>query len=143
MITPEEYEKLQEISALLNEAYEHYFSYEGHCKSYEGTIQIDFGNYWGRTDDPTNLTIQSVHISSYVFCTQGRHEYFDSVDEALQEVRKWHANEMAYDPNTPEEIEMREYFDAQAAELLTSLMEQGKLEIHLISDEDLEDNEKR
>lgn len=128
-MTPEDYAKIQSISQMLNEAYEHYFSYEGHCKSYEGTIQIDYGNFWERNEDPSNLTIKGVHISSYVFCSQGRHEHFDSVDEALEAVTKWHKDEMAYDPNTPEEIENREEMDKLAYEFVTNMNQSGRLQI--------------
>ena len=132
-MTPDEYTKLQEISRLLNEAYKHYFSYEGHCKSSEGHIEVSYGNYWERSENPSDLKITSVSIYSYVLCTDGREAYFDSVDEALETVKEWHANEMAYDPNTPEEEEMREYFDQMSAEFLNNMMEQGKLTIHAVS----------
>jgi hypothetical protein len=129
-------EKLSEISRLLDEAYKHYFSYEGHCKSSEGYIHVEYGNYWDRSDNPTDLKIKSVHIYSYVFCSQGRSEDFDSVDEALATVRGWHAAEMAYNPNTPEAIENRRLMDEMAGEFIQKMMEDGKLHIHKLGEED-------
>lgn len=122
-------EKLQEISRLLDEAYTHYFSYEGHCKSSEGFISIEYGNLWDRRDNPLELPIKNVHIYSYVFCEEGRSQDFDTLDEALETVREWHAREMEYDPNTPEAIENREEMDRIAGEFISKMMENGKLTI--------------
>lgn len=122
-------EKLQEISRLLDEAYTHYFSYEGHCKSSEGFISIEYGNLWDRRDNPLELPIKNVHIYSYVFCEQGRSQDFDTLDDALETVREWHAREMEYDPNTPEAIENREEMDRIAGEFISKMMENGKLTI--------------
>lgn len=122
-------EKLQEISRLLDEAYTHYFTYEGHCKSSEGFISIEYGNLWDRRDNPLELPIKNVHIYSYVFCEEGRSQDFDTLDEALETVRGWHAREMEYDPNTPEAIENREEMDRIAGEFISKMMENGKLTI--------------
>lgn len=130
-------EKLQEISRLLDEAYTHYFTYEGHCKSSEGFISIEYGNLWDRRDNPLELPIKNVHIYSYVFCDQGRSQDFDTLDEALETVRGWHAREMEYDPNTPEAIENREEMDRIAGEFLSTMMEKGKLTIIDVTPEEL------
>jgi hypothetical protein len=129
-------EKLQEISRLLDEAYKHYFSYEGHCKSSEGWISVNYGNYWDRYDNPSEMPIKGVEIYSYVFCEQGRSQDFDSLDEALETVRDWHAKEMAYDYNAPEEVAAREEMDQFAAEWLQEMQASGKLEVHIIGNED-------
>lgn len=134
-------EKLQEISRLLDEAYKHYFSYEGHCKSYEGHISISYGNYWDRQGNPTSLPVTGIHISSYVFGGIDRGQDFDTIDEALEAVREWHAREMEYDPNTPEAIENREIMDQIAGEFIASMMEQGRLTVIEIG-EDGEQKEK-
>lgn len=122
-------EKLQEISRLLDEAYTHYFTYEGHCKSSEGFISVEYGNLWDRRDNPLELPIKNVHIYSYVFCREGRSQDFNTLDEALETVRGWHAEEMSYDPNTPEAIENREEMDRIAAEFIQNMMDKGKLTI--------------
>jgi hypothetical protein len=124
-----DFEKLAEISRLLDEAYKHYFSYEGHCKSSEGYMHVEYGNYWDRSDNPTELKVKSVHIYSYVFCRQGRSEDFNSIDEALDAVRGWHADEMAYDPNTPEAIENNRLMDEMASEFISKMMEEGRLTV--------------
>lgn len=129
-------EKLSEISRLLDEAYKHYFSYEGHSKSSEGYIHVEYGNYWDRSDNPTDLKIKSIHIYSYVFCSQGRSEDFDSVDEALATVRGWHATEMAYNPKTPDAVENNRLMDEMAAEFIQKMMDDGKLYIHKLGDKD-------
>lgn len=127
-MTPDEHKKLQEISRLLREAYDHYFEYEGHCKSSEGRIEISYGNLWER-ENPYDLSIKSVYIYSYVFCRDGRSKSWDTVDEALEEVRGWHAEEMAYDFNSPEAIENRRLEDEMAAEFLEKMMASGRLTI--------------
>lgn len=137
-MTSTDMEKLQEISRLLDEAYTHYFTYEGHCKTSEGAISIEYGTLWDRRDNPTELPIKNVHIYSYVFCTQGRSQDFDTLDEALETVRGWHAEEMAYDPNTPEAIENREIMDRMAGEFLSTMMEKGKLHIIEVTDDEQE-----
>lgn len=129
-------EKLQEISRLLDEAYKHYFEYEGHCKSSEGWISVEYGTYWDRSDNPSELPIKGVEIYSYVFCEQGRSQDFESLDEALETVREWHAKEMAYDYNAPEEVAAREEMDQFAAEWLQEMQASGKLEVHIIGNED-------
>ena len=129
-------EKLAEISRLLDEAYKHYFSYEGHCKSSEGHITVEYGNYWDRSDNPSNVEVKSISIYSYVFCTEGRSQDFDSIDEALETVQGWHANEMAYDPNTPEAIENRRLMDEMAGEFISKMMEDGRLTVIEVGDED-------
>ena len=138
-MTPDEFSKLQEISRLLKEAYDHYFEYEGHCKSAEGQIEVSYGNLWER-ENPYNLSIKSVYIYSYVFCRDGRSKSWDTVDEALEEVRGWHAEEMAYDYNSPEAIENRMLEDQMAAEFLSEMLESGRLTIIDVGDEEEDSN---
>ena len=135
-MTPDDYSKLQEISRLLNEAYDHYFQYEGHCKSSEGRIEVSYGNLWDRQDNPDNLPIESIYIYSYVFCRDGRSKTWDSIDDALEEVRGWHAEEMAYDFNSPEALENQRLMDEMAGEFLDEMMQSGRLTVHYV---DLED----
>jgi hypothetical protein len=101
-------EKLIEIRRLLKEAYDHYFDYsDGHCKSGEGHISVDFGNYW---DDPKcEMKISSIAIYSYVFGS-GRLHHFDTLDEALKTVKTWHEEEMNHDYEKDERAE-KEYWD--------------------------------
>jgi len=130
----EDYEKLEEISRLLDEAYNHYFQYESHCKSSEGHISIEYGNLWDRKDD--GLKINNVHIYSYVFCREGRSQDFDSLDNALATVREWHKDEMAYDYNAPEVLAARDELDNLATVWIDEMIESGKLEIHMVGEED-------
>ena len=130
----EDYEKLEEISRLLDEAYNHYFQYESHCKSSEGHISIEYGNLWDRKDEGIRIT--GVSIYSYVFCREGRKEYFDSLDDALTTVRQWHKDEMAYDYNAPEEVAAREEVDEMFGVWLKEMQEEGRLEIHIVGEED-------
>lgn len=125
---------MQEISRLLREAYDHYFEYDAHCKSAEGNIEVSYGNLWER-EDPNDISIKSVYIYSYVFCREGRGKTWDTVDEALEEVRGWHAEEMAYDYNSPEAVEIRELEDKMAAEFLEKMMQSGRLTIVDVSED--------
>ena len=137
---PEEFRKLQEISRLLNEAYDHYFEYEGHHKSSEANIEISYGNLWDRESNPYDLRIKSVHVYSYVFCREGRSKTWDSVDAALEEVRGWHAEEMAYDYNSPEALENQRLMDEMAADFFEKMIDSGRLTIVEVSGDD-EDEE--
>ena len=133
-MTPEDMQKLEEISRLLDEAYAHYFEYEGHCKSSEGHISIGFGNIWDRQEK--GIAIEYIDIYSYVFCRQGRSQLFESIDEALETVKQWHKDEMAYDYNAPEEIAAREEVDEMFGVWLKEMQEDGRLEIHIEVEED-------
>lgn len=90
-----DFQKLIEIRKLLKEAYDHYFeNTDGHCKSQEGHISVEFGNYW--EDQECQMKITSVNIYSYVFGNSRSH-YYDTVDEALEVVKRWHKEEMNTD----------------------------------------------
>lgn len=138
-MTPEEHEALKEISRLLREAYDHYFEYEGHCKSSEGRIEVSYGNLWER-EDPNDLKVRSIYIYSYVFCRGDRSKTWDTIGEALEEVRGWHAEEMAYDYNSPEAQENQRLMDEMAAEFLEKMIDSGKL---TIVDVDLSDEDEQ
>lgn len=86
---------LAEIRRLLTEAYEHYFANsDGHCKSSEGAIAVHYPPFFWREDEPDQEP--SVEVYSYVLGPSRSH-YFKNSAEALTEVRKWHASEMACD----------------------------------------------
>lgn len=141
-MTPDEYAKVQEISRLLHEAYDHYFKYEGHCKSAEGHIQVSYGNFWER-EDPSALTVKGISIYSYVFCRNGRSKDWDTIDEALEEVRGWHAEEMSYDYESEEAVENRRLEDEMAAAFLKEMMDSGRLtiiDVPAIDDDEEEEN---
>lgn len=102
-----DFNKLLLIRKLLKEAYDHYFEHgDGHCKSAEGQISIHFGNYW---QDKEGLSIRSIEIYSYVLGPTRTH-YFDTIDEALDTVKKWHKNEIEFDYEQSEKDE-QEYWD--------------------------------
>lgn len=101
-------EKLIEIRRLLKKAYDHYFDHsDGHCKSGEGHISVDFGNYWD--DAKCEMKISSIGIYSYVFGS-GRLHHFDTLDEALKTVKRWHEEEMNHDYEK-DEREEKEYWE--------------------------------
>lgn len=89
--------KLAALRDLLSEAYEHYFATsDGHCKSSEGAISVNWPPFFWRDDEPEVKSGPSVSIYSYVLGPHRDH-HFATIDEALAEVRKWHAQEMATD----------------------------------------------
>lgn len=96
LITQDFLNKLTEIQRLLAEAYEHYFKYsDGYCKSSEGAVTISLPAYfWVEEEDRE----PAVEVWSYALGPSRSH-WFDTVDDALAEVRKWHAAEMAMDHN--------------------------------------------
>jgi hypothetical protein len=87
-----DFHKLIKIRKLLKEAYDHYFEYsDGHSKSSEGSISIEFGDYWN--DKNCECKITGVNIYSYVLGSSRLH-YFDNLDKALDTVVQWHSEEM-------------------------------------------------
>lgn len=87
-------QNLAEIRRLLSEAYEHYFAgSDGHCKSLEGQISIDYPEFFWRLDAGDPAASPRISIYSYVFA-RGRREHFENSQEALDTVREWHAEEM-------------------------------------------------
>ena len=109
MFTPEEKQNLNEIMRLLDEGLKHYLTYESHCKSSEGHVAVtyDFDNSWHRFENPIKPTM-TVSVYSYALGPHRNHD-FDSIEEALEEVRKWHAAEMSFDPEVEGEdgVEMK------------------------------------
>ena len=102
-------EKLIKIRQLLKEAYDHYFKYsDGHCKSGEGHISIEFGDYW--SDKKCELKITGVSIYSYVLGPSRSH-YFDTLDEALETVVQWHKDEMNTDYDEYGEPQIGRYLE--------------------------------
>lgn len=87
---------IRELHRLLDEAYAHYFEHsDGHCKSSEGYIRVDFNNYFDRRDGQP-LKIEGVGVYSYALGPDRMHD-FDSPAEALTAVRKWRAQQLATD----------------------------------------------
>ena len=84
-------EELDELARLLDEATAHAFERGGVGKSAEGRIALNLGDYEDRQLEP--LKIRSVHVYSYMLGPSRDHE-FDTVTDALAEVRLWHKNEM-------------------------------------------------
>ncbi len=92
-----DWNKLIQIRQLLKEAYDYYFQHsDGHCKSSEGHISLDFGNYW--EDKNCELKITGVNIYSYVLGPSRSH-YFKNLDTALATVIQWHSDQMNTDYN--------------------------------------------
>jgi len=87
-----DFNKLKKIRQLLKEAYDYYFdNSDGHCKSSEGHISLDFGNYW--EDKNCELKITGVNIYSYVLGSSRSH-YFKDLDTALETVVQWNREQM-------------------------------------------------
>ncbi|PDQ34573.1 MAG: hypothetical protein B5766_10295 [Candidatus Lumbricidophila eiseniae] len=86
--------KLRELTLLLDLAYLHHF--EGgnrNAKSAEGTIRLEFGNFWYRKENPpvppSGPEIEAVVIYSSVF-SAARVNYFDSLNHAVATVQTWY-----------------------------------------------------
>ena len=104
-----DFNKLKKIRQLLREAYDHYFEFsDGHCKSSEGYIGLDFGDYW--SDKNCELKITGVQIYSYVLGSSRLH-YFNNIDEALETVIQWHSDQMNTDYNEYGEPEIGGYLE--------------------------------
>lgn len=132
LLTQEDLDKLTEIQNLLDEGLAHYLTYEGHCKSSEGHVSVHLANSWDRRRGENPITVE---VYSYVLGPHRSHD-FDSIDEALEEVRKWHAREMQYDPDTEENLAAAEEFDKAASEFISTMMDQGRLTVINVGEED-------
>lgn len=95
MLTNSDHDKLIELMRLHDEAFRHYSEDEAHHKRSEGYVELRLTNVFEREEGAAPLTIKSVGVYSYALGPHRMHD-FDSLDEALAEVRKWHAQEMAH-----------------------------------------------
>jgi hypothetical protein len=88
----EDTENLVEISRLLDEAYDNYFtkSPDGSAKGSDGSLTASFGTYFDRKG--AGIKVTNVRIFSYIFCKE-RSIDFSTTEKALAEVKKWHAKE--------------------------------------------------
>ena len=103
----QDFNKLLLIRKLLKEAYDHVFYNDPDCghKSQEGSISIEFGNYW--EDKKCEMKIASITIYSYVFGSVRTHCYY-TLDEALEVIKGWHKQEMTTDYEEQRRLE-KEY----------------------------------
>lgn len=134
ILTTEDINKLTEIQNLLDEGLDHYLQYESHCKSSEGWVSVNLSNSWDRREGRNPIEVE---VYSYALGPHRTH-YFDSIDEALEEVRKWHKAEMAYDYNAPDAVAAREELDKLASVWIDEMQEDGRLHIHFVDGEDSE-----
>lgn len=118
-LSPEDLEKVQEITRLHDEAFDHYQQFDGHAKSGDGwlSIELDFGTRWDRRRDGKATPRLIVHLYSYVVATEsplypdydGNSNYeFENLDEALAIMQDWHQMAMDYRPgpsDTPEDVD--------------------------------------
>lgn len=112
-MTPEQTEKLREITRLLREAYADYFARtDSHCKSSEGAIEV---YYPGIFEDGDPTSAKGIGVYSYVLGPSRMHHWWlgdgnsdyadkhtgdrDPFDVALEDVKKWHADQMAWQPD--------------------------------------------
>lgn len=133
MISQEDLDKIAEIARLHDEAFWHLHQFDGHAKSSDGSIGIEirFGNVWERQEGPVAPSV-NVNIYSYVVASEtplypnfgDRNHYFETIDEALQIMKEWHAEAMAYSP-TEEELK-------EADELASDLWEIVKDKVTVI-----------
>lgn len=84
--------KIAEIARLHDEAFRHYAKSGAGWKSSEGYIEIRLGNFWEREENGLWGDV-GIGVYSYALGPSRMHD-FDSVDDALREVSKWHAEEM-------------------------------------------------
>jgi hypothetical protein len=132
-------EKVKEITRLHDEAFEHYQKFDQHCKISDGSISVhvEFGSVHERREEPDFAPRISLAIYSYVVGIPEEEQfeapryYFETIDEALEKVRAWHARAMEWNPSEEEQAE----WDQMASDFLNTLAEQGRLSIYEI-DED-------
>ena len=108
-MTSDQFAKLKEIRRLLSEAYQDYFKRsDGYCKSSEGATEVYYPNYF---DNQETVTANGLGIYSYVLGPGRMHHWWkgdgpsndvtkwtgdrDPFDVALEDVREWHAEQLA------------------------------------------------
>lgn len=130
-LSQQDLDNLVEIQRLLDEGLKHYLTYESHCKSSEGYVSVSLGNSWERREGKHPI---GVEVYSYVLGPNRSH-YFESTQEALTEVRKWHEREMAFVP--PED------YDEQMNEIAREFVEAmgDRLQVHVIGEDALSEGE--
>jgi hypothetical protein len=84
-----------EIMRLHDEAFRAAVEIEGCHKSSEGQITLHLTNTFERQDGEGPLTVKAVEVYAYVVGPSRSH-HFESLDEALTTVRKWHAETMEW-----------------------------------------------
>ena len=117
-MTPTQHDAFVEIRRLLAEAYADYFARcnDGH-KSSEGAIQLHYPSIF---DDLPPLEVSGISIYSYVLGPSRMHDWFrgkglssyackwvgdaDPIQGALEDVRGWHAQQMAYQPHENDDL---------------------------------------
>lgn len=132
-------EKVKEITRLHDEAFEHYQKFDQHCKISDGSISVhvEFGSVHERREMESLVPRITLTIYSYVVGVPEEEQfeapryYFETIDEALEKVRKWHARAMEWNPSEEEQAE----WDQMASDFLTTLVEQGRLSIYEIDEE--------
>lgn len=124
LLSQQDLDNLVEIQRLLDEGLEHYLTYESHCKSSEGYVSVSLSNSWQRREGEHPI---GVEVYSYVLGPRRSH-YFDSTEEALTEVRKWHEREMAHVP--PED------YDEQMGKIAQEFIEAmgDRLQVHYVGE---------
>lgn len=89
-------ERVQRLQKLLFEAYSHYFQYEKAAIADEGTVTVS----WPTFRSILNGDVEpSVTIVSSVF-GDGNVHVFETLDDAVMSVERWHFAEMANEPET-------------------------------------------
>jgi hypothetical protein len=131
VLTPTDLLNLVEIQRLLDEGLEHYLTYESHCKSSEGYVSVSLSNSWERREGKHPI---GVEVYSYVLGPERSH-YFESTEEALTEVRKWHEREMAFVPPDDYDEQMNEV----AKEFIEAMGD--RLQVHVIGKDSSSDPE--
>lgn len=131
--------KVREITRLHDEAFEHYQKFDQHCKISDGSISVhvEFGSVHERRENGNLTPRVTLTIYSYVVGVPEEEQfeapryYFETVDEALETVRAWHARAMEWNPSEEEQAE----WDQMAEEFMSSLASQGRLSIYEIDGE--------
>lgn len=89
-------ERVARLQRLLAEAYEHYFLYDRAALPDEGSVTIAWPAVRAILDGDAE---PSVRITSLAY-GDGTTHVFDTLDDALVEVERWHSREMTNEPDT-------------------------------------------
>ena len=88
----EDKEKLQQLRKILFDMHTEHFNsdHDGHHKSQEGLIEITYiyPNWFEAEDYMNDEPEMMVSVYSYLFGPNRMHD-FNSLDEAIEEVRSW------------------------------------------------------
>lgn len=93
MITQPELERFYALRQYVFDNIKQALEEDSHCKSYEGSMQLSFPNYFEK-DDENSFMRCGVFLNCYVFGPMRHYEWYgrtftEALDKAEQDINSW------------------------------------------------------